>query len=292
MLRDNPVVLYHGDCADGLTAAWIARQALKEREPFFFPVQYGAPPPEEAFSGRCLYVLDFSYPEDVLEHMISLARSVVVLDHHKTAKDDLEHLAKKYGINEAHVLIHFDLAKSGARLAWEHFNPKAPGDPPPLVLHVEDRDLWKWDLLNSRAISAWLASFPKTFEAWDEANGQLESVGDCYAARQGEAILRYQERVVENHVKHAVEVEIGGHKVLCCNCTTLISEVGGRLAEGRPFGATWFQRQDGKLVYSLRSRQGGVDVSKIAKANGGGGHPAAAGFEVTPPSPPPKENVS
>ena len=54
---------------------------------------------------------------------------------------------------------------------------------------------------------------------------------------------------------------------------------GDRLAQGRPFSATFFIRADGKRVWSLRSREGGIDVSVIAKAHGGGGHAQAAGFQ-------------
>lgn len=98
-------------------------------------------------------------------------------------------------------------------------------------------------------------------------------------ARDGAAILRYQARVVDNHVKNAVEVDIGGHQVLCCNCTSLISEVGEALGANKVFGATYFIDKEGKKVYSLRSRPPhGIDVSKIAKAKGGGGHAGAAGF--------------
>lgn len=35
--------------------------------------------------------------------------------------------------------------------------------------------------------------------------------------------------------------------------------------------------------YSLRSVEGGIDVSEIAKLYGGGGHPCAAGFETKTP---------
>ncbi len=67
--------------------------------------------------------------------------------------------------------------------------------------------------------------------------------------------------------------------MLCANVSssTLISDVGHELAKGRPFGVTWFER-DGQRVYSLRSVDGGLDVSEIAKSFGGGGHEHAAGF--------------
>jgi nanoRNase/pAp phosphatase (c-di-AMP/oligoRNAs hydrolase) len=70
-----------------------------------------------------------------------------------------------------------------------------------------------------------------------------------------------------------------GHKVRVVNATVLFSEIAGELAEDSPFGACYFDRHDGKRQWSLRSRDGGVDVSEIAKAHGGGGHKNAAGFE-------------
>ena len=51
----------------------------------------------------------------------------------------------------------------------------------------------------------------------------------------------------------------------------------------RPFGACYFDRGDGKRQWSLRSRDGAVDVAKVAKRHGGGGHRNAAGFEESIP---------
>lgn len=97
---------------------------------------------------------------------------------------------------------------------------------------------------------------------------------------EGAAILKYQAEQVARHVKHAVEIELDGYRVLAVNATTLQSEIGEALAEGRPFGATWFVRGDGRKVWSLRSRgPSGIDVSEVARKMGGGGHPNAAGFE-------------
>jgi nanoRNase/pAp phosphatase (c-di-AMP/oligoRNAs hydrolase) len=95
----------------------------------------------------------------------------------------------------------------------------------------------------------------------------------------GSAILRREAQIVDDHVRNAAEREMAGHKILCVNATTLFSEVAGELAKDRPFGACYFDRADGKRQWSLRSRNGGVDVSEIAKAHGGGGHRNAAGFE-------------
>lgn len=68
--------------------------------------------------------------------------------------------------------------------------------------------------------------------------------------------------------------------MLCVNATVHQSEIGEELAKNRPFSVTYRDRKDGKREYSLRSRDGGLDVSVIAKQFGGGGHPQAAGFEL------------
>lgn len=282
-MNDQPVVLYHASCSDGFGAAWVANKTLAARNPIYLPVNYGQEPPAEAFSGRGLYILDFSYPAEVMERLCSLARFLVCLDHHKSAKAVLEPLAKFHAVHDSHVQIHFDLTKSGARLTWEHFNSKAINEAPSLVAYVEDRDLWKWALPDSKAVNAYIRSWPMDFFTWDRLDADLrDEQRFAQSVAQGEAILRYQAQVLNTHVKNAIEVTVGGHKVLCVNATTLISEIGEALAKDRPFGATWFQDKLGRRIYSLRSRQGGVDVSEVARQYGGGGHIRAAGFELEP----------
>jgi nanoRNase/pAp phosphatase (c-di-AMP/oligoRNAs hydrolase) len=107
---------------------------------------------------------------------------------------------------------------------------------------------------------------------------QLASRPDV-AIGEGAAILRAANQYVERQAPNACLCEIAGYVVPVINTTHQVSELVGRLAEGQPFAASWFERQDGKFVYSLRSRgDGGEDVSTVAKLLGGGGHRNAAGF--------------
>lgn len=265
------LVLYHADCADGFCAAWVAHRHFGG-DAEYLPVQYGQEPP--SLDCRRTFILDFSYKRDVLLRMANeTPYPLTILDHHKTAQADLEGLRHPTNANAFQCV--FDLDKSGGRLAWEYFFPNEPSSW--LVDFTEDRDLWKWKIEESREVNACLASWPRTFEEWDKLT--LDSTAVVRFAVQGEAILRYQQVVVDAHCKHAVEIELDGHKVLTVNATTMISEIAGKLAEGRPFGSSYFIRDDGKKVWSLRSRDGGVDVSEIAKRRGGGGHRNAAGFE-------------
>jgi oligoribonuclease NrnB/cAMP/cGMP phosphodiesterase (DHH superfamily) len=131
--------IYHGNCADGFTSAWVVRQALGEGVDYHAGVYQDAPPNVE---GRDVLMVDFSYKRPVLEAMREQAASILILDHHKTAEADLQDLP---GVQTV-----FDMNRSGARITWDHFFPDVA--PPPLLLHIEDRDLWRFALPWTREI--------------------------------------------------------------------------------------------------------------------------------------------
>jgi len=206
--------------------------------------------------------------------MKSKAKSLTVLDHHKTAMLDLEGLP----------WCIFDMERSGAGLTWYYFNhftyPQQCqffDEPTPwIVKYVQDSDLGKHELPQTRQVNAVISSYPFDFQKWDElASRPLEEVQE-----EGICIRRYQEQVAHDLVTFAArEVDFDGYKVLAVNTSIMNSDVGCRLAEGRPFGVVWFQRDDGKYIYSLRScGKEGIDVSKVALAHHGGGHRISAGF--------------
>jgi oligoribonuclease NrnB/cAMP/cGMP phosphodiesterase (DHH superfamily) len=100
---------------------------------------------------------------------------------------------------------------------------------------------------------------------------------------EGMSIQRYYRTLVEQAKKHAFTRDIGGHRVPVVNASMFMSsEVAGELAEGNPFAAVYAETEKG-VIWSLRSREGGVDVSEVAKRFGGGGHKHAAGFTVPRP---------
>lgn len=280
-MRD--LVIYHAGCWDGFCAAWLMKQRKPDAE--FMPANYGeAPPSDDQVKGKHVYILDFSYPRSVLERIYGLAESLVVLDHHKTAQKDLDGLP--YCV--------FDMEKSGARLTHEYIESKIDrvngiGTAPHwLVSYTEDRDLWKWELYESKAINEALRSYPLDFEVWDD----IAKADPDELVVEGKAILRAMEQIVAAKVSqsHIVEVPApGGFDLASCwwtkwkvaNATTLMSETAGALAEETGVGCCWFEFQDGNRLYSLRAvKESNVDVSIMAKAFGGGGHAKAAGFKT------------
>jgi oligoribonuclease NrnB/cAMP/cGMP phosphodiesterase (DHH superfamily) len=262
----QPLVIYHANCWDGFCAACITRKWLGQ-DCEFRPAQYGQTPPtpDDVFE-RDVYILDFSYSRPILTTLAADAKTMTVLDHHKTAEAELRGLP----------FCTFDMDKSGARLTWEHFYGHGNALCPWLVDYTEDRDLWRHRLEDSEAVNAALRSYPLDFDLWDDF--QYQHPVDF--TREGEAIRRREKQIVSDHVRNAVPVPAflpAG--ALCVNATVMFSEIAGELAKDRPYGACYFFRQDGRKQWSLRSRDGGTDVSVIAKSFGGGGHAQAAGFE-------------
>lgn len=130
----------------------------------------------------------------------------------------------------------------------------------------------EWERSESLEVNAWIGSFPLTFEGWD----LLMSLCEGHLVGEGRAILRYQDKMVGSGKSDRWVV--GGVGVL--NITGLISETGDAICNslGVAVAVMYFRGLEGRWIYSLRSKSGGVDVCVIAARYGGGGHPRAAGF--------------
>lgn len=300
--------IYHGNCADGFGAAWAVRKALGADVEFHAGV-YQNPPPD--VSGRDVVLVDFSYKRNVLADMSMKARTILVLDHHKSAAEDLAGLPPPvgygptgpapadYGLrdvvagydpgameawakecNGPPLYALFDMNRSGAGLTWDFFHPGKPR--PRLIDHIEDRDLWRFNLPGTREIQAAVFSYPYEWEAWDAlmlAGDDEEDLRDLRL--EGAAIERKHHKDIAELVAVCKRpMKIGGAVVPAASLPyTLTSDAGHLMAADAPFAACYWDTPEGR-VFSLRSREDGADVSEIAKLYGGGGHKHAAGFRV------------
>ena len=262
--------IYHGNCADGFTAAWVFSKHFPEAD--FHAGFYQTDPPD--CTGRRVVMMDFSYKRPVLLKMAEVARSIVIIDHHKSAEMDLVDLPKN-------VQTIFDMNRSGARMVWDFFDNEGD-DPPLLVKHVEDRDLWRFNLKNTKAFQANLFSYEYTFENWDKINQICQDVNTYdQFIKEGEAITRKHDKDIRELISVAATREIiCGYNVPVLNAPYFYSsEAGHIMAKNEPFAACYWQSKN-EREYSLRSEEGGIDVSEVAKTFGGGGHKHAAGFRV------------
>lgn len=286
----NTYVLYHGPyCRDGFGAAFAAwlklgfgeldrlpgKSAVFKMQPInnlhpdeqyrwhpahYISMGYDGDLPDIPDGSR-VYMLDYSRSREEMDELAGRC-DLTVLDHHASAQRRCEDAG--YAI--------FDMDKSGAVLAWEHFHPNEPV--PELLLYVQDRDLWRWELPGSREVSLAIQAMPMEFGDWQAIYNDSHGVNSL--AHAGHAMMRYQRQLVDDVCKWA-RVENGMVQV---NSSCLMSELGHELLDRFPeaqIAVIYWQRSDRKWQWSFRSRKDGPDVSKLAEQHGGGGHPNAAG---------------
>lgn len=285
-------VLYHANCLDGLGAAYSAWKRLGAKDTLYIPVQYGKDFPDiKVQTTDTVYILDFSYPHDVIKANIPETTEIVVIDHHESAKD--HHDAIMADLDRITMGV-FEIRKSGAVLAWEWFMGSVPV--PMLLRHIQDRDLWKFELPSTRAILTGLRATTgyTNFEVLDSMmytqDGKECSEYLKVLAFKGSILNEYDDHMCDSFARAGSEkiaaVHFMGHKTALYNTTTLISDIGAavlRNGQGYDIAMSYFVTSDLKMVFNLRSDDKGanVDVGDIAKCLGGGGHHNAAGFSVS-----------
>lgn len=294
-MSNGILCIYHAGCLDGFTAAWCVWRAYPNAE--FHPGVYNEPPPD--VTGKRVVLVDFSYPYVTIMEMARAAQSIIILDHHATAKSalatfkepplDLEmdgRVLKGWLPNEG-VWAKFDMNKSGARLAMEHF---VSDDllRNPLVHYVEDRDLWRFSSEDTKAICAYLFTQDFSFNNWDSLNAKLRDPETrSQIIETGSTLLEKHDKDVRKLVEmcaREARIYVGSalYQVPIASIPPMYaSDAGNLMCQSSPFSATYYDTESYR-VFSLRSAAGhGEDVSEIAKYFGGGGHKNAAGFKVT-----------
>lgn len=277
---ENMHILYHANCCDGFGAAWVLSRAMQLRcgEDFaarvhYTPVSYNEPVPEIP-DGAVVVIVDFSYKRLVLEALARRCR-VLVLDHHKTAEEEL-----RGGIEGACVV--FDMQHSGASLALEVLGQNIRATHKRFVDYLRDRDLWLHAEPDTHAVNIAIRYAARTFEEWDYLNNLMTWSLDVLTVR-GQGLLAMREEIVRGLCAHACLWDLGHGPVPVVNtspdfasdvCNELL-----RLHPAAPYAMTWSVGKSG-AGGSLRSRPD-FDVSVLARHHGGGGHRQAAGFGLS-----------
>lgn len=257
-------ILYHAQCPDGFGAAYAAWKALGTLAEYI-PVAHHQPPPVLE-DHAIVYMVDFCYGKGILLDIVSKMEKVIVLDHHQSAEKEVKDIPLEHYPS---LSITFDMQKSGAVLSWEYFHDTPV---PSLLRYIEDKDLWRFHLPDSKEVTAAIRSYPMDFELWDSF--EVDTL-----IKEGKVLLRYQTKVVEKLCGNAHIIQLGGYKVPAVNSSILQSEIGNNLCKlypSHPFGVVYFNIGE-KHYFSLRS-VGEFDVAAIAASQGGGGHRNAAGF--------------
>lgn len=261
------ICVYHDNCMDGLSSAWVVSTYFKDYSIKLIPASYGRNLNLNLNKCSQLIVVDYSFSLEEFREYSSKVEEIIWIDHHETSEEIA--LSKKLPRN---IKIIHNKQHCGAVLTWNYFFSFL--EIPKFLLYVEDRDLWKWELPNSKEINTGINSYgfnldniPKFFD--------LDNMKE-----EGKILLRQQENNINQLLKNVIRFNLCGYNVPCLNTPPFyISEAGSILAKNEPFSLLWYDTDEYTSI-SLRSSKDGIDVSKIAKKFGGGGHINAAGFNL------------
>ncbi|XP_062222420.1 uncharacterized protein LOC133921520 [Phragmites australis] len=323
--RKVSAVLYHYPCPDGAFAALAAHLyfSAAARPVRFFPntvydpIRSDALPFDEI---KDVYLLDFAGPPGFVDDIAPKVESVTILDHHKTALESLCGNAK-LGQNVIKVI---DMQRSGATIAFDFFRSKLLMEASTLqsnvsgkdaaevkyvpdnkveMVHklfkfIEDGDLWRWKIPNSKAFSSGLKDLDIEFNV--NANcklfDQLLELDPERVISRGQVTLLEKQRLIDGCLEKSYEITLGCGQFGNCLAvdadaiSNLRSELGNQLASKsrnmnlRGIGAVVYKvpelNNDQMLKISLRSLEQ-EDTTSISQEYGGGGHRNASSFMLS-----------
>lgn len=267
------VIIYHGsNCRDGFGSAYAAWKKFGDTASYLPMNERNTVP--EGLIDKEIYILDYSFNKETLVDLANKNKSVMVIDHHISAQEAVTSFSQNI----------FDNNHSGAVLTWHYFHPDT--EVPSLLEHIEDHDIWKFELPNNREFNAALGEHAMDFEIWDNLVKNLEDeTFFTHFINTGATIATFEDRLVARIMENKERVVFEGHEVWALNVDkTYRSILGHQLATlneevgGTALGIV-YARSNGSVKISLRSN-GDVDVSKIAQKYGGGGHKNAASIKV------------
>lgn len=281
---------YHNDMDGKCAGFWVLHGAnihdkyRHQEKPQMIAIDYKDRFPLEIIRpDEQIYIVDFSIHPDEMRELLKITKDVTWIDHHITAIEkykDFEHNIRG---------IRFD-GIAGCELTWIYLflltklgegpikkvNPSVFRDSVPLFTRlIGDRDVWQWKF----------GKRTKNFYAGLELYDTNPESPVWFAAMEDTMPFEEKGKIVEQYKKihrkelikaFAFETKFEGYNCIACNVGKTSSELFDSVEKDYDIMIPFVF--DGKQwTVSLYSNK--VDVSKIAKKYGGGGHKGAAGFQ-------------
>jgi hypothetical protein len=282
-------IVSHADCPDGFASALLLRDALPHASIVF--VEHSTPEFDGLAAEPGMLFCDIAPPAHRVNEFIEAG--TIVLDHHRAKRD----LVASFGDRGVFADEKTEPGVSGALLAYrEVWLPLHDGQ--------DDADLLRFATL-AGVRDTWQTESPD----WDEACAHSSALvfygfDALTAPKLDDAHMVVGRRLVQQRAEAAKLAAAGKwfrmreDVIIYNDRDRLLSDVAHVIFERQAkveivCGFFYKVTSDGELllVFAMRSRKNGRDVSTIAKRNGGGGHTSAAGFSqaVVPSSPNPVE---
>ena len=216
-----------------------------------------------------LWIVDFSFKPEIMERVLEKTKDITWIDHHKTA-DEYKYSQKLEGLR-----ITEDKKFAGCELTWMYVHPKLPI--PRAVQLTGDRDKWAWKFKKETANFCQgikLYSHQPSDVIWFDLlnNGNnLQNV-----IRNGNTCILFRDNFCKDYAdSYGFETKFEGYKCFAIGLYMFGSETFGE--RFKEYDICLSFEYDGKnYIIGLYSET--IDVSKIAKKYGGGGHKGASGF--------------
>jgi oligoribonuclease NrnB/cAMP/cGMP phosphodiesterase (DHH superfamily) len=291
-------VVSHGpNCLDGLTCAVVARRYFTGRrfEPVFASIReiddvlrgYEPTHPDD----EELWITDISWRDSSTDlHLQTLVERGLLLywvDHHKTAID--RRAEGKLDVPYTEFVL--DDSYAASRLLFEHLTARAAerGETKPdlfalrnLVMLADDVDRWVLAVKGSRelALAVRAMSQQAAYRALLSMDSSLEyppEIARALARVEGELATTF---AMAKATRHVTELPSRDIVVVAAECDGYAGEIADRwkMDFERAVFALYDHRSDG--ISFRRTPDCTVDLSRLADAFGGGGHPAAAGCQL------------
>jgi oligoribonuclease NrnB/cAMP/cGMP phosphodiesterase (DHH superfamily) len=290
-MTDKVLIIYHayssGPCPDGHAAAWVAKKKYPTAD--ILGATYDDAVTDcvilqtNLLNYNKIVIVDFSFPKAVLEGWSAAGLTIELIDHHKTA---LENLSDFMGeVVNPKRKIYFDMQESGATLTWRTYFSYLKVTPV-FLKYVKDRDLWEHKLPYTKEIHAAMSALGRTFALYDILEDKTEQELIDLLVPLGSKLLKERQEIVEFIADRFDWATVAGYKGIPLvkikpGEEPYISDVCQHLYLKYPEALfTACVTNDGK--YSLRSNKDGnnTDVGAIAKRFAGGGHHCSAGFST------------
>jgi len=276
------ILIYYHDDNDGCCSAAVAGNYYDRNEFVirFVAVNYGKESwnEKEIAAVERVWLVDFSC--DRMDEFVKVCGSKLIwIDHHKTAMERFPNLWNSSSIPGIR-----SIEKAACVLTWEYTHPENVL-PPVAVAYIGDKDMWKFEYVETKAFSAGFNLIVKTPDntLWDVllSSGYEDTVNRMISI--GELLLEAQNYKIQKAFEKGVDCIFHNQKARLVNTTGNISELGEFIYKKPEYDiAIMWQAVEDMIVFSLRSdseNPDSPDCAKIAQQYGGGGHKNAAGFQ-------------
>lgn len=255
------IVVYHDECVDGFASAYVCSKYFTnvEYSPELYTRDRKSVREWKADGFEQIVYVDIT-PID--SDLIQFVENCYVIDHH---------IGRLPILNMAHPSwnIYFDKDRSGVTSTY--FALYGKNNYSNMQLYVEDYDLWKFELSNSKAINAYIGMQERSFVAFEKLELTLATSSNDLAFKLivsiGNYIIRTNNELVEKSIRLSSFEKLG---IIFVNSSNSANEI-AETFDGDV--CVYYHKDDRNIRCSFR----GPNALFYAKQLGGNGHELSAG---------------